>query len=49
MFTALMYWFPKLSISYCPLFLSKRIFAAAMIFPVPSPLAFTVTCRKPNG
>ena len=29
--TALMYWLPKLSISYCPFFLSKRIFAAAMI------------------
>jgi hypothetical protein len=30
-FSALMYWFPKLSISYCPFFLSKRILAAAMI------------------
>ena len=27
----LMYWLPKLSISYCPFFLSKRILAAAMI------------------
>ena len=27
----LMYWLPKLSIWYCPFFLSKRILAAAMI------------------
>jgi len=30
-FVALMYWLPKLSNSYCPFFLSKRILAAAMI------------------
>lgn len=28
---ALMFWLPKLSISYCPFLLSKRILAAAMI------------------
>jgi hypothetical protein len=42
-FAALMYWLPKLSISYCPLFLSKRIWAATIIFPSPLPAASSVT------